>query len=102
MIDKKVNLRKVLKKVLADFLIERTNQIAMSNAVLDQKNGQMVECRHLITYKNPKIRAIWNKPAASEIGRLFQGVGKGADGVQRIKGNETFFFISRAKVRNKK
>ena len=50
MIDKKVNLRKVLKKVLADFLIERTNQIAMSNAVLDQKkrsNGGVSPSYHI-------------------------------------------------------
>ena len=36
MIAKKVNLRKVLKTVLADFVIESTNQTAIANAILDQ------------------------------------------------------------------
>ena len=58
MIANKVNLIKVLKIVLADFVIERTNQIAIANAVLDQETGQIMEHHHLITHKNPKIRAI--------------------------------------------
>ena len=70
--------------------------------MIDQETGQMMECRHIITHKNPKIRAIWNKSTANELGRLFQGVGKGDDGGQRIKGTDDFFFMSRAKVPNRK
>ena len=36
------------------------------------------------------------------MGRLFQGVGEGDDEVQRIKGADAFFFISREKVPNAK
>ena len=68
MIAKNVNLRKALKTVLADFTIERTNQTAIANAVLDQETGQMMEYRHLIAHKNPKIKSMWSKSVVNELG----------------------------------
>ena len=38
----------------------------------------------------------------NELGQLFQGVGKDDDGSQRAKGTDAFFFMSRAKVTNRK
>ena len=68
---RKINPSKVLNTVLADFITERNNKTAIANAVIDQKTGQMMEHRHLISHKNPKIKAIWNESDANELGRLF-------------------------------
>ena len=92
----------MLKIVLADFVIERANQTAIANTVLDQETGQMMEHLHRINHKNPNIRATCNKSAANELGSLFQGAGKGDDGVKRVKGTDAFFFTSRTKVPNRK
>ena len=70
----------------------------MANEVLDQEIGQMMEYRHLIKHKNPKIREIQNAAAANEIGRLFQEVGEYNDDGQREKGTDPSFFIPREKV----
>ena len=68
----------------------------------NQETDQIMEHQHLIKQKNPKIRAIWNTLAANEMGRLFQGVGKGDDDGQRIKGTNALFFVTSEKVPNKK
>ena len=99
---RKDNLRKVLNTFLANFTIGHTNKTAIANVVIDQETGQIMEYRHLITHKNPKIRATWNKSAANELWRLFQGVETDDDGNQRVKGTDTFFFTSRSKVPNRK
>ena len=57
---------------------------------------------HVITHKNPKIRTMWNKHAANELGCLFQALGKDDDGRQRVEVTDAFFFTSRAKVPNRK
>ena len=67
------------------------NEIA--NAILNPEIGQMMEYRHLIKYRNLNMRAIWTTSAANELGYLFQGVGSNANGGQKIKGTNTFFFI---------
>ena len=92
----------MLKTVLSAFVIECVNQTSITNAVIDQETSQMMECRHLITHKKPKTRDISNTSASNEMGRLFQGVGKGDDGEQLIKVTGAFFFISREKVPIKK
>ena len=92
----------MLNTVLANFAIERTNKTAIANAVIDQETVQMMECLHLISHNNPKIRATWNESADNELGWLFQGVGNDDKGSQRVKGSDTFFFMPREKVPNKK
>ena len=49
---RKVNPRKFLNTVLANFIIELTNKTAIENAVLDQETVQMLEYSYLITHKN--------------------------------------------------
>ena len=75
---------------MSAFVIECVNQTSITNAVIDQETSQMMEHRYLSAHKNPKTRAIQNKSAANEIVRLFQGLGKGNDGDQRINGTDAF------------
>jgi hypothetical protein len=48
--------------------------------------------------KDPKYREDWSRAAANEFGRLFNGVGKYADGTQRISGTYTCRRIIRSQV----
>ena len=70
----------MLHAVLADFIIDNANErheknhadeTAAENSVLDAETGQMMECRHLVSHRNPKIRATWSESAANELGSLF-------------------------------
>jgi hypothetical protein len=56
-------------------------------AVIDDETGKSMEYRELLKY--PKHRETWSRAAANEHGRLFNGVGKNADGTQRVKGTNT-------------
>jgi hypothetical protein len=56
-------------------------------AVTDEETGQSMEYRDLL--KDPKHQETWSRAAANEFGRLFNGVGKNADGTQRVKGTNT-------------
>jgi hypothetical protein len=48
--------------------------------------------------KDPKYREDWSRAAANEFGHLFNGVGKNADGTQRIVGTNTCHWIKRSQV----
>jgi hypothetical protein len=50
--------------------------------VIDEETVKSMEYRDLL--KDPKHRETWSKAAANEHGRLFNGVGKNADGTQRV------------------
>jgi hypothetical protein len=56
-------------------------------AVINEEIGKSMEYRDLL--KDPKHRETWSRAAANEHGRLFNGVGKNADGTQRVKGTNT-------------
>jgi hypothetical protein len=60
-------------------------------AVIDEETGKSMEYRDLL--KDPKHRETWYRAAANEHGRLFNGVGKNADGTQRVKGSNTCHWI---------
>jgi hypothetical protein len=55
-----------------------------------------MEYRDLL--KDPKHRETWSRAAANEHGRLFNGVGKNADGTQRVKGTNTCHWIKKSQV----
>ena len=46
----------------------------------------------------PSVRAIWDKPAASEFGRLMKGVGMRREGKSRVEGHSTFHFIKKSQI----
>jgi hypothetical protein len=68
-------------------LNQATNNIPMSNAVINQDTGASLEYHKLI--QDETAFPVWNKAAANECGRLAQGVGGG------IEGSNTIFFILR-------
>jgi hypothetical protein len=55
-----------------------------------------MEYRDLL--KDPKHGETWSRAAANEHGRLFNGVGKNADGTQRVKGTSTCRWIKKSQV----
>jgi hypothetical protein len=63
------------------------NHIPMSNSVINQDTGASLDYSHLI--KDEASIPVWNKAAANEFGRLYQGVGG------RIEGSNTIFVIPR-------
>jgi hypothetical protein len=65
-------------------------------AVIDEETGKSMEYRDLL--KDPKHREIWSRAAANEFGRLFNGVGKNADGTQRVKETNTCHWIKKSQV----
>jgi hypothetical protein len=65
-------------------------------AVIDEETGKSMEYRDLL--KGPKHRETWSRAAANEHGRLFNGVGKNADGTQRVKGTNTCRWIKKSQV----
>ena len=72
-----------------------------ANSVIDEATGKKMEYRDLI--KHPSYKEDWLESGANEFGRLFQGIGKKADGTQRVKGTNTCVWIDKAQVpRNKK
>ena len=68
--------------------------------VIDEETGKAMEYRDLI--KDPKHKERWLKSGAKEIGTLFQGVGKNEDGIKRVKGTNTCFFIAKPQVPKQK
>jgi hypothetical protein len=69
-------------------------------AVIDKETGKSMEYRVLL--KEPKHRETWSRAAANEFGRLFDGVGKNADGTQRVKGTNTCHWIKNHKYQKEK
>jgi hypothetical protein len=65
-------------------------------AVIDEETGKSMEYRDLL--KDPKQGETWPRAAANEFGRLFDGVGKNADGTQRVKGTNTCHWIKKSQV----
>ena len=51
---------------------------SLSMPVLDETSGQLLKYRQL--RKNPRFLLIWNTSYANELGRLYQGFGKGSKG----------------------
>jgi hypothetical protein len=69
-------------------------------AVIDKETGKSMEYRDLL--KDSKHRETWSRAAANEFGRLFNGVGKNADGTQIVKGTNTCHWIKKSQVPNGK
>jgi hypothetical protein len=65
-------------------------------AVIDEETGKSMEYRDLL--KDPKHWETWSRAAANEFGRLFNGVGKNANGTQRVKGTNTCKWIKKSQV----
>ena len=66
---------------------------SLSMPVLGKTSGQSLQYRQL--RKHPKFAHIWNTSYANELGRLFQGIGKGSKGPRqnRVEGTNTFQLI---------
>jgi hypothetical protein len=64
--------------------------------VINEDTGKSMKYKDLL--KDPKYRKDWSKAAANEFGRLFNGVGKSADGTQRVVGTNTCHWIRRSQV----
>ena len=62
----------------------------------------MLEHRYLIKHSNPAIHNAWTTSADDEFGCLFQGVCKGDQNGQRVKGTNTFYFIRHHQVLQQK
>ena len=62
--------------------------------VLDETSGQSLQYRQL--RKHPKFARNWNTSYAKELGRLYQGIGKGSKGPrqQHVKGTKNFKLIN--------
>ena len=72
-----------------------------ANAVLDKDTGKKLEYRQLI--KHPRFAEAWLRSGANEFGRLFQGIGRDADGTRRVNGTDTCFWIAKKNIpRNKR
>jgi hypothetical protein len=64
--------------------------------VINEETGKPMEYKDLL--KDPKYREDWSRAAVNEFGRLFNGVGKNADGTQRIVSTNTCHWIIRIPV----
>ena len=62
----------------------------MSNVVLGEDMGELMEYRHLM--KSPKYRQLYGKSYAKESGRLAQGM------TDQVEGTNTIFFIDKADI----
>jgi hypothetical protein len=72
-------------------------------AVFDETTGKVLEYRHLIKHKDPKIRKKWQLPGANEFGRTMQGVGKTRSKEDKIEGIDTMHLIKKCDIpKNKK
>ena len=82
-----------------EFIAEQAYKSAY--AVLDKETGKKLEYRQLI--KHPLFAEAWLKSGANEFGRLFQGIGRNADGTRRVEGTNTCFWIAKKNIpRNKR
>jgi hypothetical protein len=69
------------------FIPDRQEYKYRADAVINEETGKSMEHKDLL--KDPKYREDWSRAAANEFGRLFNGVGKSADGTQRVVGTNT-------------
>ena len=64
----------------------------MENPVLEKETGKQLNYGQL--RKHPRLQEKWNKSFSNEMGKLFQGVGKGPNGKgKRVEGTNKFFVI---------
>jgi hypothetical protein len=75
------------------FITDQQDYKYRACAVIDEETGKSMEYRNLL--KDPKHRETWSRAAANEHGRLFNGVGKNADGTQRVKETNTRCWIKK-------
>jgi hypothetical protein len=78
------------------FIPDKQEYKYRANAVINEETGKSMEYKDLL--KDPKYREDWSRAAANEFGHLFNGVGKNADGTQRIVGTNTCHWIRRSQV----
>jgi hypothetical protein len=78
------------------FILDQQDREYRAWAVIDEETGKSMEYRDLL--KDPKHRETWSRAAANEFGRLFNGVGKNADGTQRVEGTNTCHWIKKSQV----
>jgi hypothetical protein len=69
------------------FIPDKQEYKCRADAVINEETGKSMEHKDLL--KDPKYREDWSRAAANEFGRLFNGVGKNADGTQRVVGTNT-------------
>ena len=67
-------------------------------AVYDEANGKMIEYKQLINHSSKQTCKWWQKLSANEFEKLLKGVGRNADGTQRVKESDTINFIRRMYV----
>ena len=58
-------------------------------AVYDKATRKMIDYKQLIKHFNKQTRKWWQKLSANEFEKLLKGVGKHADGTQRVKESDT-------------
>jgi hypothetical protein len=78
------------------FIPDKQEYKYRADAVINEETGKPMEYKDLL--KDPKYREDWSRAAANEFGCLFNGVGKNADGTQRIVGTNTCHWIRRSQV----
>jgi hypothetical protein len=78
------------------FIPDKQEYKYRADAVINEETGKSMEYKDLL--KDPKYREDWSRAAANKFGRLFNGVGKNADGTQRIVGTNTCHWIQRSQV----
>ena len=54
-------------------------------AVYNEATGKMIDYKQLINHPDKQTREWWQKLSANEFKKLLKGVGKHADGTQRVK-----------------
>jgi hypothetical protein len=72
------------------FITDKQECKYRADAVINEETGKSMEY--------PKYREDWSRAAANEFGCLFNGVGKNADGTQRIVGTNTCHWIKQSQV----
>jgi hypothetical protein len=65
-------------------------------SITHPETGKPLEYRDL--QKDPQFKPAWDLFGANESGRLAQGIGKNADGSQRVQGTDTILFIHKYKI----
>jgi hypothetical protein len=78
------------------FIPDKQEYKYRADAVINEETGKSMEYRDLL--KDPKYREDWSRAAANEFGHLLNGVGRNADGTQRIVGTNTCYWIRRSQV----
>jgi hypothetical protein len=73
------------------FIPDKQEYKYRADAIIDEETGKSMEYKDLL--KDPKYREDWSRAAANEFGRLFNGVGKNADGTQRIVGTNYYMSL---------